>query len=136
MYYLVILTCVLHKYFSINYYLITTFFSLETIFLLLKFWEKHVFVLIFQFHKYLQIFSFYENEICTRDTEICLFLHYTYWYLFQRMHQIAYTLQLSVKLHHSHHICQPSVFCIAVHFWNNLTFFFSHFEICIAQDVS
>ena len=78
-----------HKYFS-NYYLIITFFSLETMFLLLKFFESH---------KQLQIFSFYENEIFTRDTQICLFLHNTCWYLFQPMHQIVYTLQLFLLLH-------------------------------------
>ena len=39
----VILTCFTHKYFSINYYLIITFFSLETMFLLLKFWKKTCF---------------------------------------------------------------------------------------------
>ena len=36
----VILSCFSHKYFSINYYLIITFFSFETMFLFLKFWEK------------------------------------------------------------------------------------------------
>ena len=44
MHFFVILTCFLHKYFSFNYYLIITFFSLKTMFLFLKFWEKHFFV--------------------------------------------------------------------------------------------
>ena len=43
----VTLTCFLHKYFSINYYLIITFFSLETMFLLLKFWGKTCFCYLF-----------------------------------------------------------------------------------------
>ena len=73
----VILTCFSHKYLSINYYLTITFFSLETMFLLLKFREKHVFVFDFWIPWIATNIQFLLKWNLIRDTQICLFLHYT-----------------------------------------------------------
>ena len=143
MHYFVTLTCFSHKYFSINYDLIITFFQLENnVFLLLKFWEKHVFIKmkfvpeitnmpVFALHLLLPLLAHVSNYIYF--AVVCTFAPFT-----------SVLLTFSI-LHCSTFLTQwldfQFLFMYIFFVWpfssvTILNFYFSHFEICITQDVS
>ena len=150
----VILTCFSHKYFSINYYLIITFFSLETMSLLLKFWEKHVFIFDFESHKQLQIkmlnvikmkfITQIHKFACFCITPVgtcsspciklyircsCLYfctIHISFASLqYSALQYIFGTMIRFLVPFHVH------IFCLAFLSVTILNLYFSHFEICI-----